>query len=85
MTISFPLQCPRPPKHIPSPLGSNLERMLEVTLLPLLQDDFIFPRNSSSLGWPDTQLEFPNFLCPRLSQASPPSTGCQLSAPGAPV
>lgn len=78
VTISFPLQSPPPhphPQHIPSPLGSNLERMWEVTLLPLLQDDFIFPRNCSSVGWPDAQLEFPNFLCPRLSQASPPCTG----------
>lgn len=34
---------------IPSPLGSNLERMLEITLLPLLWNDFIFPGNYSRL------------------------------------
>ena len=33
------------------------------------------------LGWPKTQLEFPNCLCSHLSWASPPSTTGWLSPP----
>jgi hypothetical protein len=40
-----------------------LERLLEILLfLPLPQNYIIFPVNFSGLGWPNTQLEFPNFL-----------------------
>lgn len=64
--ISLPSPTLSSPPHT-YPVGSILEKMLEVTLLTLLQNDFIFSGNCSRPELACTQLEFPNFLCTCLS------------------